>query len=228
MKGHTLARAFLPTVAALALLLVVPLVSTTHADDQQVTVGADQVTTVLGRFDSLTSLLADLCTKADVELRSYGAPDRAVTADYVERPLARVIERLLSREDYLIGMREGGTQGGPSRVVWIRVTGAKHSGVGVLPGGIPVPSGFGKSEFRSEQATDALRAQEAVAQHLLADDARVAAFLKVEPAELAQSLRQYPHIEALLHKLRAEQQRPEVIQKLDAVIHELAASDDGQ
>lgn len=228
MTGHNLARTLLPTVAALALLLVLPLESVTRADEPQVTVGADQVTTVVGRFDSLAELLADICTKADVELRAYGAPDRAVTADYVERPLAQVIERLLSREDYLIGMRENVTQGGLSRVVWIRVTGAKHAAVGALPGGIPVPSGFGKSEFRSEQATDALRAEEAVAQHLLADDARVAAFLKVDPAELARSLRQYPHIEALLHKLRAEQQHPEVIEKLDAVIHELAVPDAGQ
>ena len=104
------------------------------------------------------------------------------------------------------------------------VTGAKNAGASALPGGISVPSGFGKTEFQREQATAALRAQEAVAEHLLADEARVAAFLKVDPGEIAQSLRQYPHIEALLHKLRAEQQHPEVIEKLDAVIHELAAS----
>jgi hypothetical protein len=177
--------------------------------------------TVVGTFDSLKALLADLCSKTNVALKSFDAPDHPVTATQTKRPLTEVIERLLSSENYLLGVRGSEAAGAPMRVAWIRVTGAKDSGAGVVSGGIAVPSEFGTTDFKQERPADVNRAEKAVADRLLADDAHVARLLKVEPRELAQSLRQYPHIDVLLRKLRAEQRHPAVVEKLDAVIHEL-------
>jgi hypothetical protein len=193
------------------------------AEAVRVQVGADQTTTVVGSFESLAGLLRTLCAEAGVELRAYDAPDRAITTHQEGRPLAATIERLLSQENYLLGVREGEAPGPRVRVAWVRVTGAKNSGLGGLSGGVDVPSRFGDTELEHESTADARRAQQAVAARLLADDAHVASFLQAEPRALAQSLGHYPHIDGLLRKLRAEQQHPAVIEKLDAVIRELEA-----
>ena len=189
----------------------------------RVAVDADQRTTVVGSFDSLAELLRTLCAEANVELRAYDAPDRPITAHQEGRSLADVLERLLSRENYLLGVREGEAPGPRVRVAWIRVTGAKSSGLDDLPGRVDVPSRFGATDIERESPTDARRAQEAVAASLLADDAHVASFLRAQPRELAQSLSHYPHIDSLLRELRAEQQHPAVVEQLDAVIRELEA-----
>jgi hypothetical protein len=210
----------LATVLLSGLLVRVPV--SVSAEEKRVVVTADQTATVIGTFDSLTELLSDLCAKAGVELRSYDAPDHPISASHTERPLSEVIERLLSKENYLLGVRGGRAEGSPMEVAWIRVTGSKGSGDEAVPGGLDVPSTFGETAFDSEDPTDARRAQEAVAARLLANEAQVAQFLKMDPRALAASLRQYPHIDVVLRKLRADQQHPAVVEKLDAVIGELA------
>jgi len=185
------------------------------AEEARVEVAADQTTTVVGSFASLSDLLSRLCKQADAELRAYSAPDREVTVNIEQRPFSETIERLLAHENYLLGVRGGRETGSEIRVAWVRVTGSKGTPAKPVPGAEPA-SAAGK------QSADPRRAQEVVADRLLADDAQVAMFLSAEPTALAQSLRQYPQIGDVLRKLRARQQHPAVVEKIDAVLAELA------
>jgi len=217
-------RTTIQATIALVLLLAAP---TAGAQQGSWEVGPDQATSIDGTFTSLAELLTELCTRAKVELRAYDAPDRPLTATVTKRPLAEVLERVLSQENYLVGVRGGDSPQSPLRVVWIRVIGAKNPELAASPRGIAVPSDFGSTEFDAERPTDRSRAQEAVAKSLLADEARVRQLLEADPEAIAQSLRQYPHIDALLGKLRAEQEHPEVAAHLDAVIAALTAAKKG-
>lgn len=201
--------------------------STTTAwpQEQRVEVGPDQTTTIVGSFDSLEALLIDLCAKGNAKLRSYDAVDRAVTVHHENQPLREVVERLLAQENYLLGVRGNGSQAGSIQLAWVHVTGSK--GIAAVPGEIAVSPNPGVTGVERASPTDGQRAQAAIADRLLADDAQVAKFLLAEAHELAQSLRQYPDIELLLRKLRAEQQHPALIEKIDAVLGELAKPEEG-
>lgn len=199
----------------------------TAEDTARIDVADPRAVTVVGDFESLSNLVATLCQRANVELRGYAAPDRPVTVDQRSRPLRDVLERLLVRENYLLGVRtpanDGETAGASQLdVAWIRVTGSRASGAGAA--GLTVPARFGRTEFKREDPIEADRAHAAVAERLLSDEAGVRAFLDADAGDLARSLGQYPHIDVLLRKIRSEQEHAEVRDQLDAVLAALAGA----
>ncbi len=224
--------------AAATVLIVVAALHATHApaegtrEDAHVEVAADQSTTVVGSFESLSGLLAELCKQAGAELRAYDAPDREVTANLEGRPLSEAIDRLLAHENYLLGVRGGRERGSELRVAWVRVTGSKGTAETTVPA---EPTASGESDEKSAgeetEATEATaasqqRVHEAVAAQLLADESRVAILLNSDAGALAQSLRQYPNVDQVLRKLRADQQHPAVVEKIDAILAELGEQQD--
>ncbi len=212
--------------AALSACVVVSSLSPVRADENRVHVAADQTTTVVGRFDSLAALIAELCDEAGVELRGFDAADRIVGASCEELPLHAVLERLLSAENFVLGIQGGDPDDGDpeekaARVVWMQVSGNSPAGSLPIVGGVTLPSSFGDSTFEDEDTSQSARAMRAVAEHLLADKVHVAEFLRVPAKDLALSLGHYPHIRPLLEQLRRQEQHPDVVEKLRAVIAEL-------
>jgi len=207
------------TSAALGLAAIL-LGSYGWADPPRVEVGGTQTTTVVGRFPSLARLLRDVCQRANVELRAFDAVDRPVTVDQLARPLPEVIAHLLSEENYLLGVRGPDVPDRPPEIAWLRVTGSRESHAEAMLSGLSVPSQFGSRSFEEESPSETRRAEHSVAARLLGDQRLRSQLLAMDPAELAESLRQYPHIEDLLGDMRAGQE-PEVREKLDAVIRRL-------
>jgi hypothetical protein len=99
------------------------------ADDAAVTgptveVASRSDVTVIGRFESLWALVEDLCEKSGVTLRTYTAPDRAIVAHYEHMPLRDVLERLLNRESFVLGLTK--PTGAPrARIGWLRVVASR-------------------------------------------------------------------------------------------------------
>ena len=191
------------------------------AQERIVEVHDDRTATVSGTFESLRDVIGELCAEADVELRAYDAADRPLTTRQERRPLAELIEHLLSDENFVVGVRTPASTDGGVRLAWLRVTGSKHSGASKPTPPDATPA---RADADTPDAPGDDPARRAVADRLLADDARVEQFLAAEPAALARSLGQYPDIERLLIELRTEQSHPAVIEQLDAVLAELASA----
>ena len=210
----------------LGIHLVASLAGAAPPADRHVAVTPEQVATVVGEFDSLKKLLDELCRLGGVELRSYDADDRSVRVEYRDLPLSTVLAELLRRESYIVGVSRVADRG-PTRVVWLRVTGGPP-GVPVAPEAetppplaFEVPASFGATAFASEDPDQRARALESVAKKLVASESSARSLLAAEPAVVAGALRGYPHAGALLRQLRDEQGDPAMRAKIDAVLGEL-------
>ncbi len=183
-----------------------------HAQQNTIEVDANQRTTIIGTFDSLSLLLRDLCGRAGVEMRSFDATDRSITTRQVGRPLSEVIGQLLTQENYLLGVRDAPRTGAPTEIAWIRVTGS----TGAAPRTAAMDAAVLNEPPRPE-------AHLVVADRLFADEQRVAQFMATDNELLAESLRHYPNITVSLRKLRDG--RPAAVQrKLDELIQSLEAA----
>jgi len=128
--------------------------------------------TVVGRFESLYELIEQLCETSGVVLRTYTAPDRAVVANYRNLPFRDVLQRLLSRESFAIGVTKRPDTERP-RVTWIRVVSARASEASVHG-----PTVLPRAAFSSPHAAVRRRAASAFASRVRHDAEFRAQFLR--------------------------------------------------
>ncbi len=189
----------------------------------------DQTTTVAGEFGSLRALLEDLCRQGGIELRSFDAPDRAVTVHYESVPLTTALRGLLREESYLLGVTaQSGATG--SRITWIRVM-AKGDGpaagspvtsnapMPAKPASPPPPPPAVPSV--DEDPERIARVTRELADRLFAKPEQIGPFLETSPQVIAGTFRKYPEAIAIVTQLRDEQGDPAIRQKLEQVLEVL-------
>ncbi|MFT5041490.1 MAG: hypothetical protein ACI8TX_002464 [Hyphomicrobiaceae bacterium] len=220
MTFHRTRRRFSATCLAIASLFATPLAGSTVRAEMPATVQVEdgQLATVDGRFESLAETIAELCELAGVELRSYDATDRAVIGNAKDQPLARVLERLLSEENYLLGVRPRPRDTEATDIAWLRVTGSKGANAKTPWAGLNKTKAEDAASPPVPEELNSAAVMQAVAGELLADEARIGLFLATEPDAVATSLKQYPQAVAVLTNLGRRNLHPDVVEHIDAVI----------
>ena len=101
----------------------------------RIEVESQESVSVVGSSDSLRAVIEKLCESSGVELKSYRAADRAISARYEGVPLQHVLQRLLRQESFMLGFTPGDSAGesGP-QVAWVTVIGTE-GGSSVSGGG---------------------------------------------------------------------------------------------
>jgi len=126
-----------------------PLIAYTSAD----------LVTVAGSWESLQSVVEELCSQADIRLIEYRAPDRPVRVQYYDMPLSTVLERLLREENYMVGF---GSSAAASHTSWLRIIGARDgrtidsAASGAAPAAASTAAAGLPAALMSEFPTDAL------------------------------------------------------------------------
>lgn len=96
------------------------LLPTIDYDAESGTISAD------GRIESLRAFVKKLCGQVGIELLGYGAPDRVTRVRYRELPVQEALERLLWKEDYLLGGGEAQpSDGSAPEIVWLQILGTE-------------------------------------------------------------------------------------------------------
>jgi len=186
-----------------------------HAGDQD-----DYVVSVVGRSNSLQATVQALCDQTGLELRGYRAPDRRIRANYVDMPLAKVLERLLRRESFVLGFTAAPPPRRP-RLAWLRVIGTKRIDASIVSG-IPAGSGVSAVFLPSEALTepDATERRKASAEFVarLRTDERLRSRLIATPdEELVAALANTPYGLEFIQRLRAALREREISAKLARV-----------
>jgi hypothetical protein len=102
----------------------------------QIEVESQSAVTVIGSSESLRAVITALCETSGVELRSYRAPDRPISARYEGAPLRHVLERLLRRESFMLGFSAPAGEGA-AEIAWLSVIGTDAAAAPVVASGAP-------------------------------------------------------------------------------------------
>lgn len=204
---------------------------------EAVEVDSDQRVTMKVRQVSRTALVGELCRKGNVQIASYGAADTEVAADFDRLPLARVLQRLLRSESYLLGLRAG--PDGIARVAWVRVEGSeKDSFIGLTEATdletelasvgaadtFSVDATLLAAAFTATSTDERSKALAAIIEPLKTDLERMEAFLAVPDEAVVVALARYERAAALLDELAPISSDPRVSAKLAAVASRLRLS----
>ena len=216
-----ISRSVRPVVTVLLVCAASPAFA---AERVQVVVTPDQRVSVTGRSASLRTLLEDVCWRAGVTLRAFDAEDRDVQTGFAELPFARALERLLTRESFLIGM--SAPESGATRVTWVHVLGptdrARARRRGASPGrtrrAFEIPPDLLRAAFSAENPRDQEAALRQIASRILDDPRERAAFLATDAALIVETLSRYPRAKILIGQLHSEQKPGPVKEKLEDII----------
>ena len=220
-------RVTAPTLAVVALLLVVPLVA--HAS-LEISVTPDQRVIVVGEHPSLEALMEDLSWRAGFELRSFGIEDRAVVTSMQDVALDDALRRLVGRDLYTVGLTVGAD--GKARVSWVEIPGPREA-MGARRGmakprasdeaPFQVPPKLFLTAFESTDPAERAEAFATIERRVLSDPAERARFLATVDELFVDALMKYPEAAEILRRLATSQEDAEIRAKLGRVVAAIEA-----
>ena len=190
----------------------------------QVHVTAGQLVTLAGEQPSLRGLLGDLAFRAGFELRAFDAIDRPITVEIEGLSLATTLPRLLRSESFVVGMDRASS--GQPRVAWLSVLGTyeqahqrrERGRAASVEQALSLPPAMFRAAFAGRDAEQRGEALDAIERRLMLDPARMEAFLRTEPAALAEVLARLPDAPAYLAAARERQTDARVREKIDSLL----------
>jgi len=134
------------TAATVLLAVVAPARRTLAEDSVKLEVSADQEVSLSGESPSLRAVVEELCDRAGIELRGYGAPDREFHGSYHDVPATGLLPRLLRDESHVVGLTTDEKH--HTRIAWLRVLGEADPAAGA-----PRPMAVASAAARLRAAT---------------------------------------------------------------------------
>ena len=87
----------------------------------RVSVDEAQRASLVGRSESLRTVVEALCEAGKIRLLSFDVEDRAIVGNYEDLPVEKLFARILRDESFMLGF--GGSRDSGTRVSWLRVIG---------------------------------------------------------------------------------------------------------
>lgn len=184
--------------------------------------------TVIGSSDSLRAVIGALCERSGIELKSYRAPDRPMSARYEAAPLRHVLERLLRQESFMLGFAAP-DGGGEPELAWLSVIGTEaepSTGAGAASDSSTTPAAPGTGLLPltlMAQENSVARNASAMqwARRLDSEQAMREEFAKADVSVLAAELADYEHARAFLQTVRTVVRNAQARAKVNGLLARL-------
>lgn len=197
----------------------------------RIEVESQESVSVVGSSDSLRAVIEKLCESSGVELKSYRAADRAISARYEGVPLQHVLQRLLRQESFMLGFTPGDSAGesGP-QVAWVTVIGTE--GGSSVSGGGAAGTAAGAAAVNNARASSILpisamanpnaasriASAKAFARRLDAEDALRGKLVRASIGDLTTAVAGQKHARAYIQTVRTQVKNAQVRAKLNALL----------
>lgn len=197
----------------------------------RIEVESQESVSVVGSSDSLRAVIEKLCESSGVELKSYRAADRAISARYEGVPLQHVLQRLLRQESFMLGFTPGDSAGesGP-QVAWVTVIGTE--GGSSVSGGGAAGSAAGAAAVNNARASSILpisamanpnaasriASAKAFARRLDAEDDLRGKLVRASIGDLTTAVAGQKHARAYIQTVRTQVKNAQVRAKLNALL----------
>lgn len=196
----------------------------------RIEVESQESVSVVGSSDSLRAVIEELCESSGVELRSYRAPDRAISARYEGVPLQHVLQRLLREESFMLGF-SGSVEDGASgpQVAWVTVIGTNGGGAVAGVGGNASASAAAVNNARASSilpisamanpnAASRVASAKAFARRLDAEDDLRGKLVRASIGDLTTAVAGQKHARAYIQTVRTQVKNAQVRAKLNALL----------
>lgn len=197
----------------------------------RIEVESQESVSVVGSSDSLRAVIEKLCESSGVELKSYRAADRAISARYEGVPLQHVLQRLLRQESFMLGFTPGDSAGesGP-QVAWVTVIGTE--GGSSVSGGGAAGTAAGAAAVNNARASSILpisamanpnaasriASAKAFARRLDAEDDLRGKLVRASIGDLTTAVAGQKHARAYIQTVRTQVKNAQVRAKLNALL----------